>query len=144
MDGMFLFNRSGELERAFIHSDSLTNAQKNEAVHSEANSHSEWTDSQAIEALKQAGATYGPWNKNGFLKSLPVVGLQDAFGGKVTVESGNFETLSATREGDFAIFHWTVGFRVQGHAQKAIEYKAIFEPFGGRLTWLGRIEQLAP
>ena len=138
MDGICLFDRFGTLQQLFIHSDSLTSGQKHEALRTLANSHPEWTNAQAIQALTEAGAEYGPWNKDAFLKSLPVKGIGDALGGQLAIESADFDSLSATREGDFASFHWAVVFRIQEPSDKTVQYKAIFEPFGGRLTWLGK------
>jgi hypothetical protein len=138
IDGIFSFDQFGALQQVFIHSDSLTSEQKNEALRTLANSHSEWTNAQAIQALMQAGAKYGPLIKDAFLKSLPVGGIGDALGGQLAVESADFETLSRVREGDFATFHWTVVFRIQKSSDKTVEYKAVFEPFEGRLTWIGK------
>jgi hypothetical protein len=138
LEGIFAFNRSGELEQAFIRGDSLTNKEKNEALRSTANAHHEWTDVEALQALKGAGATYGPWARDAFLKSLPIKGLGDAFKGTVALKEANFVALSATREGDFAVFQWMVVFEIKGGPGEAAQYKGSFEPFGGRLTWLGK------
>jgi hypothetical protein len=125
----------------------LANSKQNKAIASLVQSHPEWSDEQAADALKSAGALYGPADENDFTKSLHLPELEKSLG--LRVLSPENSKLPDGREfspiwfqgwpnsghvGSFGRFEWIVRMEADcgdGHTRK---YTLAFEPFQGKLT----------
>ena len=100
-------------------------------------SHPEWSDAQAIGALKQAGARFGPDEKQSLINSLPL-GKAERFLGALKITSVEFNHLPPDRVGSFAAtaLDWTVRAEARFSVGTDAEYVFGFEPFEGKLTFL--------
>jgi hypothetical protein len=100
-------------------------------------SHPEWTSEQCIQALKSAGAHYGPDQKEEFLKAIRL-NQAERFLGKITVRSVEFNGpgSASDRMISESSFQWTIvadtEFPDGSHSQCTLT----FEPFEGRLKFL--------
>jgi hypothetical protein len=130
--------RPGRIEQVLTFRQA-TGQQKLEAVHRLVQSHPGWSDDNAVAALKQAGARYGPSDKEAFVKSLPLVEAEP-FLGRLVLNSVEFNHLRNDRSagGLIDVFEWQV--RAAGHFDDGTQtsYVFSFEPFDGRLTSLNR------
>jgi hypothetical protein len=126
------------------------------AVLKTVNAHPEWTDAQAVAALDQAGAEFGPSKKEEFIANLPISKLV-LFIGQLSIQSVEFEALSETNavelarigikppggdpnapialhQGDsFAELRWFVRARATSADGAALDYLLQFEPVNGQL-----------
>lgn len=104
-------------------------------------SHPEWSDDQVVRALKDAGARFGPDEKQAFVDSLPLVNAE-RFLGTLKVTSVEFRHLQDGRNGSFAAsaLDWTVRANAHFSDGTEAEYVFGFEPFEGKLIFLERLE----
>src|ERR1700682_531213 len=85
----FYFDKNGGIEEVSIAGDSLANDVKNARVVQILEARRSWSVTQIVRALKEAGAKYGPEDKESFLASLPIKDLE-SFLGNLTVKSVDF------------------------------------------------------
>ena len=90
VQAMFTFARRDGGLSSFV-GTLLAVQEKNLAFHEAIKAHAEWTDDEVIQGLKQAGARYGPWAKEEFLKLVPFEALKRVFG-KGNLVSAEFRT----------------------------------------------------
>ena len=129
------------------------------AVLKTVNAHPEWTDAQALAALDQAGAKFGPSKKEEFIRNLPISKL-GLFIGQFNIQSVEFEALSETNavelarigikppggdpnapialhQGDsFARLQWVVRAKASSANGAVADYLLQFEPLNGQLLGL--------
>jgi hypothetical protein len=97
------------------------------------------------DALKDAGALYGPNDEQEFRRALPTMSkLASIFGAVPTITAVSFELRTdvqppAPRN---ASLDWEVGLRVPSRdgKKKGTKYVAGFEPFAGKLVSIIRLE----
>jgi len=97
--------------------------------------HPEWSQEQRINALKQANPRFGPENKQGLLRIIPLEAIRNFTGCSLQLKTA---TLSAWRyETQPDPPNAGVAWRIQGKyldASKGHDFcSATFEPFDGRL-----------
>ncbi len=137
LTGLFLINDEG-LRQYFGGGNPIVHEDENEKIRALVESHPEWSESQAVEALKKAGARYyDPSNKESFTKSVPIYQLEKLFG-PLTIKSIEFESLAPEHVGSFALLDWVVKAEVKKNGKSSI-IAMNFEPFEGKLTVLTRI-----
>jgi hypothetical protein len=102
-------------------------------------SHPEWTESQAVSALKQAGARFGPDDKEAFMNSLPF-DKTERFLGRLKITSAEFNLVrpDSTNEFGMVSMDWSVRAEAQFTDGGSGIYIFAFEPFDGKLTLLSR------
>lgn len=111
---------------------SIGNPEKAEQVSNNVLTHPEVTDAEAAAILKEAGAKYGPWNKDEFSKQLPMESLQ-RFLGPLRVISVEFPVLD--ENGARPRWpEWHVVTRRSREASDQGTYELWFEPFKGDLV----------
>jgi hypothetical protein len=103
--------------------------------------HPEWSNDQAVNALKRQGARFGPDNKKAFVSTLPF-DKTERFLGRLTITSVQFNHLEERREGNFAAstLDWTVSADALFSDGTKAKYVFGFEPYEGKLTLLVRID----
>lgn len=92
-------------------------------------SHPEWTDEQAIQALKEAGAIFGPDAKDLVQKNLPFERLEPIVG-KIRLNSLYFQTRNGA-DPPQAMMSWYADFTAK-KAGKETSYYVAIEPFSAR------------
>jgi hypothetical protein len=119
----------------------LANAKQNTAIAALVESHPEWSDEQAADALKSAGALYGPADKSEFTKSLHLPELEKSLGLKlVSSENPEFPPIrfegwtNPDHVGSFGRFAWAVRLQADFPGGRPRKYAFVFEPFHGKLT----------
>jgi hypothetical protein len=136
LGGRFLLDPSEQIEQVSIEG-AWVNWNKWTKILRLVDSHPEWTQAKANSALKEAGAKYGPSEKEQFTKNIPVENLADSLG-KLTIRSADFAVLGKARKGNFSSLCWRVTLEAQPEGRPGATYYAVFEPFGGRLVWIGK------
>lgn len=132
LEGLIWFNQGGWLHQVDVVGP-IVHTEQNEAIHKLVESHPEWSELQAFEALKAAGAHYGPGDKEELLKKNQLEKLE-RFLGHFSVKSGEFHGLGELHEGNFAELYWSVDLEVNSPNGGQSSYSLIFEPFEGKLT----------
>ncbi len=130
--GSIRFTSGGRLDQ-FSLDGALVRLKDNKSIEALVESHPEWSESQAFAALKNAGARYGPENRDEFIKAIRLA-KYEPFLGHFTVKSVEFGGLSEPHEGNFASLRWRVKLDVELPGNKQTAYTLIFEPFDGKLT----------
>jgi hypothetical protein len=124
----------GRVQELRAYSDAV-HEQQLDALRNLVESHPEWSDAQAADALKKAGARFGPSDKEAFINSLPF-SKTERFLGRLKIESVDFEYPDPKRTGEFAsgALIWIV--RAVGELPDGTHprYGFSFEPFEGKLT----------
>jgi hypothetical protein len=132
LEGLIWFNQGGWLHEMGV-GGPIVHAEQNETIHKLVESHPEWSEVQACEALKEAGAHYGPGDKKELIKRIQLEKLE-RFLGHCTVKSVEFHGLGESHEGNFADLYWSVELEVDSPNGGHSSYSLIFEPFDGKLT----------
>jgi len=114
------------------------NEQKLQTLRKLVESHGEWSDSKIVSALKQAGARFGPDDKDAFISSLPF-DKTERFLGHIKITSVEFVLIrpEPTNSSELSIF-WSVQAVAQFSDGTTSDYIFAFEPFEGKLTSLWR------
>jgi hypothetical protein len=113
--------------------------QQREALHHLVASHPDWSNAQIANALKQAGAQFGPEDKEAFVNSLPL-NKAERFLGKIKITSVQFEYPARDQNGQFTTLglSWVVQAAAELPDGTHPAYTLVFEPFEGKLTDLGQ------
>lgn len=134
LKGTTWVGNNGELIQFSVSGD-LAHSQQNDAIHNLIESHPEWSGEQEIHYLKDAGAKYGPADKQQFMSSLHLDKAEKILG-PLRILLIEFNNANSDHVGDFAAgaFQWAVQGEAQlpdgGHAKYAFG----FEPLDGRLV----------
>lgn len=114
----------------------FVNSDKQEDLNKLVDSHPEWSETQVTEALVSAGAKFGPGEKVKLLAGFPAQNLEQVVG-KIHITSSEFTFRGNKTPPFYAVMQWTLNFQatIGGHSD---EYFTLVEPFGGRVTMLGR------
>jgi hypothetical protein len=97
--------------------------------------HPTMTELQAAGALRQSGVKFGSWNKDDFLKALPISRLQP-FLGKLSVVSADFTVPGEDHVLPHEWPNWKVRAKTTPVGGPELFYEMTFEPFNGDLTAL--------
>ena len=103
-------------------------------------SHPEWSDSDVLKALTEAGARFGPHAKKELLDAIPTEGLKILLG-DVKVKSANFRIRNAAQIRErlpSAILLWVVEIESTGSGPD-LQYYLSIEPFNGKLISIERV-----
>jgi hypothetical protein len=108
------------------------------AVRQTVEAHPEWPDGTITEALRNAGARYGPWNRPSLVSSLQdrLRGMEGSWGRVVHLES---EFVARAPDGlqPRPVLAWRANVTMQA-GNRVHRYVMLLEPFEGRLTSLTR------
>lgn len=119
-----------QIVRFFAEGD-LACSKKNEQIHELIEAHPEWSEDQALEALRKAGALYLPQDKTKFLQQLH---LDRFLEGRLKIIATTFTDLGSEHVGGFSAgaLSWDVEAVAELPSGQQI-YHFNFEPFEGRL-----------
>lgn len=138
------FGASGDLSAISVRGRA-THYVENAALRDLVDHHAEWSDAQVIDALKAAGARYGPNDETAFRDALPRMNaLGFVFGAVPKITAVKFLIRDevdppAPRN---ANLYWAVDVEVASIQRPGtIRYVATFEPFAGKLGLLLRISK---
>ncbi len=140
LEGLFTFNQEGRLEHMFAAGD-VVHSKQNDAIRKLVESHPEWSEDEAVGALKKAGARYGPADRDQFLQAIHLERFARSLG-RLKIELVEFNELSPDHTGSFAAaaFNWTVKAEGRAPNRTHCRYSLGFEPFGGKLISVSRME----
>jgi hypothetical protein len=103
-------------------------------------SHPEWSDEQAVGALMQDGARFGPEEKKAFISTLPLDKME-RFLGHLKITSVDFRYPPQGRDEHTSVLVslcWDVTAEALFSDGTSAKYFFSFEPYEGRLTYLWR------
>lgn len=129
----FWFNNDGRLTDYVI--DGVRDREKINALTSLVLSHPEMTYSNVVEALKNAGAKYGPSDKEEFIRNLPLSALEP-FLGKLQIIKVEFGPLWENHYNIGSWPDWKVTMKSEGTNGAESIYQMSFDQFRGDLTSL--------
>jgi hypothetical protein len=117
-------------------SGSFLESDKHNKLNKLVDAHPDWSEAQTTSALRAAGGKFGPNGNNEVVASFHADMLEPVLG-KIQIVSTKF-TFRGNREPPFyAIMERTIYFQaISGDRQD--EYFVSIEPFGARITSLGR------
>lgn len=127
------FDSSGHLSAFYCEGTAVGKQEEYERFKQTVDSHGEWTEAQAISALMEAGASYGPTEREKILRLIPVDQLEKLLG-STTVTSSEFESMSDVQLPRLALFRWRITVSVSFPDRSVGSYRMYFEPFKGALT----------
>jgi hypothetical protein len=131
LEGSFQFDDGGQLDSVWT--NTLEN-QRYQSIRDAVQSHREWSEADAGKALKDAGARYGPDQKEAFIQSIQLARL-DRLLGHLKVVSVEFDAFSNSDHlGDFPLLFWIVKADAQLPDGSSRTYSFLFEPFEGTLV----------
>jgi hypothetical protein len=105
--------------------------------------HDEWTDTQALQALRDTGASYGPEARDRLLHVVPFRGLEpfigrcDLLDARFVLREPQEGGKGSPRYGGRVVWELTLRQRDRAHGEPR-EYVLLFEPFGGTLIHLSQ------
>lgn len=134
LDGTFLFSNSGRIEQMSALLGDEVHSDKNQAIHKLVESHPEWSEEQQIRALKEAGAKYGPADKEELVKTLRLDRAESILG-HLKIVQVEFNVPNPDHTGNFAAgtLTWSVHAEAELPDGTRAKYALGFEPFAGRL-----------
>lgn len=134
LDGEFLFSNSGRIEQMSAVVGDEVHSKENDTLHELVESHPEWSEDQEIRALKDAGAKYGPADKEELVKALRLDRAESVLG-HLNVVQVQFNAPNPDHTGNFAAgtLTWSVHAEAQLPDGTRAKYALGFEPFDGRL-----------
>jgi DNA (cytosine-5)-methyltransferase 1 len=135
LSGRFEFDANGLLVDVFVQSDSLLSRTDNERIRKVVDMHQDWSDQQVADALKSAGAKFGPDDRKALTEKIPVNALEP-FIGKFQIESSEFRLRHKQEPTSLAELYWTVDGESTVSDGRKLHWSLILEPFEGRLTSL--------
>jgi hypothetical protein len=141
LEGSTWIGNHGEILRLIVNGN-LACSDKTETIRKLVESHPEWPETQAIQALKQAGARYGPAEKEQFVSSLHLENAEKVLG-RLKIKLVEFDGLSDEHVGDFARLFWIVHAEGQFPDGSHRLYGFSFEPFEGKLIGLSPITDVS-
>jgi hypothetical protein len=124
----------------FVLDGDLACSRQNKALRDLVETHPEWSEEEAIRAMKQAGARYGPRDQEDFLKAIRLDRFEGLLG-RLQTRLVAFQGLSPDHLGNFASLFWVVqaeSILPDGTHRK---YGFRFEPFEGKLIGLSQIQE---
>ena len=131
----FDFFLDGRIQNVSIVSEDLANQRKNDRLRNLVDHHQDWSDAEVVTALGNAGARFGPNQKDAFLKQLPI-DLLGKYVGELRMESAEFELRHDQPGGPIAELYWSVRIKAQASGTSNRACGLEFEPFGGKLIAL--------
>ncbi|MGD0697553.1 MAG: hypothetical protein ABSB82_22250 [Terriglobia bacterium] len=137
--GLFFFNPL-KADRELTHlvvSDPVADARQ-ERFGELIGKHAEWSEAQVIQAMKKAGAKYGPEDKDQLLRALPLAELRP-YVGDLHVERAEFvfnrpEGAKPSREEMGAVCFWRLTGTSHLASGAAKDYSLVVDAFDGRLS----------
>jgi hypothetical protein len=140
VQGRIRFTRSGRLVEFGAGDSEVIYSKQNADFRALVKSHPEWTPEQAAHALKDAGARFGPADKEQFIKSLQLEKFT-GFMGRLTIESVEFQSPLNDPNSDWPSSKWdeedSSQWAVKVHSHWPVgddwTYILFFEPFNGKL-----------
>jgi len=118
----------------------ILSGEKNEGLRKQVDSHRQWTSSQVGAALKDAGAKFGPDNREALIQAIPREALEP-FIGQFQVDTVEFRLRHEQPSGSLAELYWEAVAVSQDPGGKPMHWSLLFEPFGGKLTSIIRFHQ---
>ena len=134
----FTFHTSGRIVSFSVSGPAVGKPDAFERVLGEVTHHASLTDDEVVTILRREGVKYGPWNKDEFVRSLPLQKLA-TFLGKLASISAEFISRDEDHfvPSDFGI--WKVTATATWKNGDTAKYEFDFELFKGDLTAISTI-----
>lgn len=141
LNGSFWLTPQRQYGRVFqmVASSEVVHEKQINAIRKLVESNPDWSESQAIQALKSMGARYGPAEKEEFVSSLHLE-KAERFLGKLKIKRLDFNGINSVSSGALAssLFDWVVQADSKFPDGTQAQYGFTFEPFEGKLIYLSR------
>jgi hypothetical protein len=127
----------GMIEFCFAWGD-FVNSARHELLLETLWSHTDYSETQDTEALRAAGARFGPWSRAAFLaQTLPRLQALGPHWGRLTAWTAEFEGRNLDGGQGQPRMSWRMDVTLQSARGKRY-YRLFFEPFDGQLRALAR------
>lgn len=131
--GNFWFTADGSIRQMSIIDLGPTNANRRQAFMKQFRAHPNWSDDEVYRAMKEAGARYGPGDKQQFIQSIPFDKLAK-FLGRLKIQSVDFNGVDRY-DRNTSRFSWFVRADSTLPDGSHGVYGMEFEPFDGKLVF---------
>jgi hypothetical protein len=139
MNGLVWFDDEGHIFKMWADGSDILHSAQNRDIEQLIEWHPEWSDARTYEELKKAGALYGPAEKEPFLRSVHLDPFEK-FLGHLKIKSVEFNGPLDEHVGSYAGMFWGIDADAQLSDGTRHTYGLIFEPFGGRLEQIERVD----
>lgn len=130
-----LTDREGQLWDVDVRGP-YVNDDRHAGVRDTVQAHPERSEAQDSEALRTAGAEFGPWNREGFLaQTLPRLRALGPHWGRLTTWTAAFEMRYREGEQPQPVMKWRMEVALNS-PRGTQRYRLLFEPFEGKLVHL--------
>lgn len=137
----FMFDAEGLLLRFSIQGETVARSESHAALARLVDENPQWSEQQCLDALRAAGARFGPTEKTALLRALPINKMEPLLG-KLKITSLEFETRHEQvlngKPSPSAILKWALEAEAKKPGKRGAKYTFTFEPFEGRLIFLAR------
>jgi hypothetical protein len=137
LDALFGFDSDGILEDLHAHSSRILSDAKLDNLRQLVDTHRGWTDLQVENALKKAGAQFGPSDHDALIRALPREALEQALG-PFKIDSLEFRLRHQQPSGSLAELYWELVVSSARTKGKPLRWSITLEPFTGRVTGISR------
>jgi len=138
----FEFGRDNILDQVSFRSPEAALEIENDRIRKQVDSHQGWSDKEIAEALKGAGAKFGPNEGADLLRVVPL-NVLEPFIGSMHIDSTEFRLRHQQKPRSLADLYWIIVGHATLGAGHADEWSLICEPFEGKIVWITRT-RLAP
>jgi hypothetical protein len=143
LGALFGFDSNGILEDLHAHSSRILSDAKVENLRKIVDSHRGWTDAEVEDALKKAGAQFGPSRGDALINALPRDVLEEMLG-PFKINSSDFRLRHEQPSGSLAELYWELNVSSTTAEGKSLRWALTLEPFTGRLTAITRFSSDRP
>ena len=114
---------------------------KNDQIRKQVDSHQSWSDKEIAEALKEAGARFGPNEGAELLRVVPL-NVLEPFIGSMHIDSTEFRLRYQQKPKSLAELYWVIVGHADVGAGHAVEWSIICEPFEGKIVSITRTRKV--
>lgn len=138
LTGLFEFGQDGIIDSVNIHSPMILADEKNDAIRKLVDASRGWSDAKVMDALREAGAKFGPENRDLLMQNIPREALQP-FTGPLQTESAEFHLRhDQSYPGSLALLYWEIDAVSTAPNGKRTHWSLLEEPFLRKITAIYR------
>ena len=137
----FEFGRDNILDQVSFRSPEAALEIENDRIRKQVDSHQGWSDKELAEALKQAGAKFGPNQGAELLRVVPL-NVLEPFVGSMHIDSTEFRLRHQQKPKSLAELYWVIAGNADLSDGHAVEWEILCEPFEGKVFSVTRTKKI--
>jgi len=137
----FEFGRDNILDEVYFRSPKAALEIENDRIRKQVDFHQGWTDKEVAEALKEAGAKFGPNQGAELLRVVPL-NVLEPFIGSMHIDSTEFRLRHQQKPRSLAQLYWVIVGHADPGDEHAVEWEILCEPFEGKVFSVTRTRKV--